>query len=100
MLTTIHIGNIDPAVSTDESVLRLRDQYPVPAADHGAALAQRELDDAGIERILLCPLKRFSRGFHCGQIDQPPLSLRNNLVFNDKNVAGLKLDALPSHRFE
>src|SRR5438128_940012 len=100
MAATIDVGDIDSAVRANESMIGLSDQHAILAANHSSALAHGELDHAGIERILLCPHNGFSRRFNGGQIDQPPLRLRNNFVFDDENVASLKLNAPPSHRFE
>ena len=52
---TIDVGDVHAAVGTDETMMGLGDQHAVLAPDNGAALAQRELDQAGIQIVLLLP---------------------------------------------
>src|SRR5271170_1067683 len=99
MLAAVDIGNINAAIGTDKSVMRLSDEHAVRATNDGPALAQRKFNHAGIERILFRPCNRLGARLDRGQINQPSLCLGNNLMFDDKNVAELKPDSPPPERF-
>ncbi len=54
-----------PLLAQRKPWLCFGDEYAVLAADDGAAFAQRQFDDAGIEGILFCPRDGF-----CGRFDR------------------------------
>ncbi len=84
----IDVGNIHAAVGADEAVMGLGDEHAVLAADDGAAFAQSEFDDAGIEVIFLRPGGECGRWFNRCKIDDAAFRFGNDLVFDDENVAG------------
>src|SRR5438309_7631664 len=89
-LASIDIRNIDPTIRAEKSVLRLSDEDSIFPTDHRAALAHSKFDNARIEAVLLGPCDRFGRWLDGLQIDQAALGLRDDLVLNDENVAGVE----------
>ena len=59
----IDVRDINAAVGTDESVMGLGDEHAILSPDESAALAQRELDYAGIQLVSLRPGDGAGRGF-------------------------------------
>ena len=70
--------------------LRLRDEHAILAADNGAAFAQSQFNNAGVQLVFLCPGDRIGRRFDRGEIDDAAFRLGNDFVFDDENVAGFE----------
>src|SRR5260370_31335657 len=100
MAAAIDVGDIDAAVRANESVARFSNENAILAPDDRAALAQGEFDDRGMEFVLLCPGDRGSRRLDRSQIHHAALGFRDNLVFNDANVAGLERKVMCPERLQ
>ena len=70
------------------------------AADDGPGFAQGKFNDTGVEGILLRPLNGFNAGLHGGEIDDAAFGFRNDFVFDDEDIAGLKFCAAFAKRSE
>ena len=93
MFATADVGDVDAAVGADESVVCLGNEDSVFAADDGAAFAQGEFDDAGVEIVLPGPGFRFDGRLDRGEVDEAAFSFRDDFVFDDEDVSGLEFRA-------
>src|SRR5438045_5617624 len=100
MPASVDIGNVDATICAKKTVLRLGDESAILAANDGAAFAQRKLDDASVKAVLFCPRDRIGRWRDGGKLDQSPLGFRDDLVFDDNDVARLKLQPVAVQGFK
>lgn len=91
---SVHVGNIHRAVGADQAVPSLRDQDTALAAHDAAALPDGEFDHASIELVAPCPSAGREGWPDFSQIDELPLRLGDDFVFDDQNVALTKLSRL------
>lgn len=100
MLAAIYIRHVDAAVGAKESVVCFSDQYSVLAANHSAALTQRQFHDTRIVAELPCPRQRFVRRSDGRQINYPAFGFGDDLMFDDENVAGEKALTVAAKRLD
>src|ERR1017187_3383216 len=86
VVAAIDVGDVHAAVGADETVPSLGDEHAVLAPDDSAALAQGELDDAGIQIVFLCPGGGIGGGFDRCEVDNAALRFGDDLVFDHENV--------------
>src|ERR1700676_3428081 len=72
---SLDVGDVDAAVSAEKAMVRLGDQHAVFAPNDGAAFAQGQFDDAGVEGILFRPRTGFLGGMNRGEIDEAAFGL-------------------------
>src|ERR1700722_15473235 len=100
MAAAIDVRNVHSAVGTDESVASFGDEHAILAANHSAALAQRQFNNAGIEVVFLCPGGRSGGRFGGREIDEAAFGFLNYFVFDDENVSGLEYEFVFRQRLE
>src|SRR5512133_2514650 len=89
--SAIDIRNVHAAVGADPSVPRLRDQHTVALPEDVSAFTHRQFHHAGIVAVPGRPLRRRYARAHLGERDQLPFRFRDDLMSNDQDVAGSKL---------
>ena len=86
---SVDIGEIDPGVGADKTVVRFDDQDPAVHAHDSAAFPEDELHHPWIASVPRGPLVGEGGRGHIGQSDQLPLGLGNDLLGHHHHVARL-----------
>ena len=90
---SVDVGDVDAAVGAEKAVVGFGDEDAVFAANYGAAFAQGQFDDAGVEGVLFRPCDGFVGGLDRGEIDEAAFGFGDDFVFDDQDVAGLEAEA-------
>ena len=88
------VGGVDAGVGADEPMLRLGDEDWSALADDAIALAENELDEARVLLRLDGQTPRLGGRSNAVQRHDTAFRLRDNLLSNDNNVAGLDAGVL------